>query len=75
MTDWGIHAIQTNGDTKRPEHRSGLCLRELKTLGPEHARNVCVYGTVGARDVLTLQGADLEAWSMLCVGTEDHVHS
>ena len=45
-----------------------------QTVGPDHARDMCVNGTVRVCDVLALQSADLEALGKWCVGTEDHVH-
>ena len=42
--------------------------RRTQTLGPDHARNVCVDGIVRVGDVLALQSADVEAWSKWCDG-------
>ena len=45
-----------------------------QTLGPDHARDVCVDGTARVRDVDSLPSVDLEAWGKWCVGSEYLVH-
>ena len=78
--DKGIHVIPTKwvdvnkGDDKRPEYRSRLCGKELKTLGPDDARSVRIGGTVRVRNVLALQSADVETRGKWYVRSEDLVH-
>ena len=42
-------------------------------MGSDNARNFCINWTVRVRDVLFLQGADVETWSEWAVRTNDHV--
>ena len=45
-----------------------------QTVGPDHARDTCVDGTVRVCDVLTLQSAEVEAWGKIIFMDASRAH-
>ena len=66
-TDRGIPVIPTRVPIE-------IVREGTQTVGPDHAKDTCVDGTVRVCDVLTLQSAEVEAWGKIIFMDASRAH-